>query len=128
MERIYVDSDIFIYNIEQRAPWFARVHARLYATPVRVVVSDLTRMECRVKPLAIGDAALLAEFDFAFSVSELVPLTTAVFDRATQIRATYKFKTPDSIHLAAAVEGGCDVFLTNDLRLGAYTDISIEVV
>jgi predicted nucleic acid-binding protein len=85
-------------------------------------------MECRVKPLATGNAVLLAEFDTAFAATELAPMTTAVFDRATAIRASYKFKTPDSLHLAAAVEAACTVFLTNDHRLAAFTDISVEVV
>ena len=128
MERIYFDSVALIYYIERRAPWLASIDARLAAGPVRIVVSDLTRMECRVKPLSTGNTALLAEFDTAFAAAELAPITTAVFDRATEIRATYKFKTPDSIHLAAAVEAGCAVFYTNDHRLDVFTGIAVEVL
>lgn len=128
MERLYFDAVAFIYYIEQRAPWYARIDARLAAGPVQIVVSDLTRMESRVKPIQMGNVALLAEFDVAFAVAELAPLTAAVFDRATDIRATLKFKTPDSIHLAAAVEAGCYVFYTNDHRLDAYTGIAVEVI
>ena len=40
----------------------------------------------------------------------------------------YLFKTPDSIHLAAAVEARCDVYLTNDNQLTQYTGITVEVV
>ena len=128
MERIYFDSVAFIYYVEHRAPWFARIDTRLAAGPVQIVISDLTRLEARVKPLAVGNAALLAEFDTAFAAAEHVSMTTAVFDRATEIRATYKFKTPDSLHLAAAVEAGCAVFYTNDHRLAAFTGIAVEVI
>ena len=55
-------------------------------------------------------------------------LITRGIDRATEIWAQYGFKTPDAIHLAAAVASGCNVFLTNDHRLDRFTDITIEVV
>ena len=31
-------------------------------------------------------------------------------------------------HLAAAIESGCDVFLTNDNQLATFPDITIEVL
>jgi hypothetical protein len=34
----------------------------------------------------------------------------------------------DSLHLAAAVEAGCDRFLTNDTRLSAFTALPVEVL
>ena len=58
----------------------------------------------------------------------MVPITTAVFDRATFIRAAHDFKLGDSLHLAAAVETRCDRFLTNDARLSAYTALPVEVL
>jgi uncharacterized protein len=78
--------------------------------------------------LATGDTALLAEFDAAFAAAELAPMASAVFNRATDIRAAHRFKTPDALHLAAAVEAGCTVFLTNDHRLAAFTGITVEVI
>ncbi|HJT34291.1 MAG TPA: hypothetical protein VJ783_19765 [Pirellulales bacterium] len=41
---------------------------------------------------------------------------------------TFNFKLGDSLHLATAVEGGCDRFLTNDNRLSHFTDIVVEVL
>jgi predicted nucleic acid-binding protein len=32
----------------------------------------------------------------------------------------------DSLHLATAIEFGCDVFRTNDNELANFTDIAIE--
>ncbi len=57
-----------------------------------------------------------------------VPITTAVFDRATLIRAVHNFTLGDSLHLAAATESHCDRFLTNDARLSAFTATAVEVL
>lgn len=128
--RVYLDAAPVIYSVEQVPEFAAAVDARLAADDVILVVSDLTRMECRVKPMRGGEAALLQDFDafFAETVAETIALSPDVMDRATSIRAEYGFKTPDAIHLAAAVVSGCDVFLTNDRRLGRFTEIAIEVV
>ncbi len=34
----------------------------------------------------------------------------------------------DALQLAAAVEGGCGLFLTNDRRLSGFPDIPVEVL
>jgi len=128
--RYYLDAAPTIYTVEQTPGYAPAVDAKLSVQGVILVASDLTRMECRVKPMRDGDTALLQDFDdfFAGAVAEIVPLSTDIIDRATEIRAQYGFKTPDSIHLAAAVLSNCDVFLTNDNRLARFTGISIETV
>ena len=128
--RLYLDAAPVIYAVEQVAPFFSVVDARLSISGTVRVVSDLTRMECRVKPVREGNADLLKDYDdfFAHVVAEIVVLSREVMDRATEIRARYGFKTPDAVHLAAAVVTGCGGFLTNDHRLDRFPDISIEVV
>jgi predicted nucleic acid-binding protein len=130
---IYFDSVIVIYLIDHTGPFHLRAVARLtslLAAGDQVAVSDLTRMECRVKPMRNGNAIKLGEFDafFARSDVQVVPITTAAFDRATRIRAVHSFKLADSLHLAAAVEARCDRFLTNDVRLSAFPDLPVEVL
>ncbi len=130
---IYCDSVILIYLLDTVGPFNVRAVARLAAMRKAGDVpafSDLTRLECRVKPLKLGATTTLASFDAFFTRSDvrLVPITTAVFDRATLIRARHNFKLADSLHLAAAVEAACDRFLTNDTRLAVFTDIPVEVL
>jgi uncharacterized protein len=129
MSRIYLDAAPVIYIVETTPHFLARVDARLKQPGVVQVASEFTRMECRVHPIRIGDAVLLKDYDdyFQNSVTEIVAISRAVIDRATEIRAHFNFKTPDSIHLAA-VESGCDVFYTGDHRLARFTGITIEVV
>ncbi len=96
----------------------------------RVAISDLTRLECRVGVLKRKDTVALAAFErfFARPDVQLVPLTATVFDRAAQMRADLGIKTPDALHLSAAIDAGCGRFLTNDTRLSRCTDIVVEVL
>ena len=130
---IYCDSVILMYYFDHVGPFNVRAASRLATMAVagdQIAVSDLVRLECRVFHIKTGDKARLALFDtfFARPDIQMAPITTAVFDRATTIRATHNFKLADSLHLAAAVEYGCGRFLTNDTRLSAFTDIPVEVL
>ena len=130
---VYLDSNIVIYLVEQPVQFGQRATARfaeLLAAGDRIVVSDLTRLECRSHAIAIGDQVSLAQYDafFAQAPERVVLLTTAVCDRAAVIRGQYRLKIPDAIHLGAALEAGCDVFLTNDTRLTAFHDIAVELL
>jgi predicted nucleic acid-binding protein len=125
---IYLDSAILIYYLDGIGPfqaWAAHRLMTLRAVGDQVAVSDLTRLECRVKPLQLGDTLRLSKFDGFFSLPDVgvVPITTAVYDRAT-----HGIKTLDATHLAAAVEGGWTVLLTNDTRLRSFHDLTIEVL
>ncbi|GBC96401.1 hypothetical protein HRbin16_02204 [bacterium HR16] len=129
MRRVYLDSAPVIYFVEQTPLFYGRVRALLQQSDW-LVVSDVTRMECRVLPLRAGNSALLQDFDdfFAHYVNEVVALTTQVIDKATEIRAAYRFAPLDSIHLAAALVANCDLFLTNDLRLAGFGEIQVVTV
>jgi predicted nucleic acid-binding protein len=128
--RVYLDSAPLIYLIENVAPYASAIQARLNAPDTIQVCSDLTRLECRLKPIRDKEEALLAALDSYFDeiTAFVIPLARAVIDTATELRARYGFRTPDAIHLAAAIVDGCDLFLTNDHRLERCVEISVEVV
>src|SRR5262245_21701367 len=128
--RYYLDAAPIIYLIEQRQPFATAIRSKLAALGTVPITSELARLECRVKPMRDGNQALLQDFDdyFANTIAEILPLTRDVVDLATEIRAQYNFKTPDSLHLAAAVISNCDVFLTNDHRHNQFTGINIETI
>lgn len=59
----------------------------------------------------------------------LLPITEIIADRAARIRAEYAgFKGMDALQLAAAVEGGCDLFLTNDRQLRQFSGLRVITV
>ena len=130
---LFLDTNIVIYFVENTAgfgprarAWIAQ-HRKMGNT---FAVTDLVRMEARILPVRNGDAALLSQFDgfFALSDVQVFPLTAAVCDRGTILRATYNFKTADALQLAATIVHGCDRFLTADARLNRCTDIPVDVL
>jgi predicted nucleic acid-binding protein len=130
---VFLDANPVIYLIEQPATLGSKIKARvtaLLASGERLAVSDLVRMECQVGPLKANDPVLLAQYVTFFRSPDVSVLTVSpnVCDRAAQIRAQYGFKPLDSLHLAAAVEHGCTLFLTNDAKLKSFPDIPVEIL
>ncbi len=128
--RVYLDTAAVIYLVENVAPWEKSVEAFLNQPDAVPQVSVLTRMECRVQPLRGGNAELLADYDAFFGSLDggLLDMNAAVFEKATELRARLNLRTPDALHLAAAISSACDVFLTNDRALARCTEIRVQVL
>ena len=129
---IYLDSNIVIYAVENPAIFGPRASARLQAISQtdRIAVSELTRLECCSHPLRHANFALLRTYDGFFARPDVtvLPIADRFIRRATLIQAVHDFATIDSIHLAMAVENGCQLFLTHDQRLNSFTDVTVEVL
>jgi uncharacterized protein len=117
----YVDSCIVIYVVEQG----------LDLPPLEdednLAVSDLVLLEGLVGPLAAANKRAETDIRRFLELCLTLPLGSAVFERAARLRAQHRIKTPDAIHLAAAVEHGCDEFWTNDRRLANAAAGSLEI-
>jgi predicted nucleic acid-binding protein len=130
---IYVDTNVIIRLIEgdgsARAPLEERL-APLKGTGCFLMTCQLSRLECRTKPMRDDDKSLLALYDDFFRSEEVdvLPLSIAVVDKATEIRAAYKVKTPDALHLAAAIIAGAKAFVTGDKSLARCTEITVETL
>lgn len=130
---VYLDTVICIYAVEGAPAFQARARARLAAlrgASDQPAISDLTWLECRVKPIRLGDTAAQADIEAFLTASDVirVPMPSAVYERACGVRALHNFTLADALHLAAAVESGCGLFLTNDRRLSSFPDIPVEVL
>lgn len=130
---VYLDTNVVIYLVEgtPRLGDLARVRlAELKAGGHVLTVSHLVRMEARIGALKSRDDLLLAEYDLLFREGglHLTEITGSVFDTAARIRAEGGYATPDALHLAAAVGGGCEAFLTNDGRLQGFEELKVEVL
>ena len=138
----YLDTNIVIYAVQAGMAEHQRAvdHlAVLEQNGDRFVISELTRTETLVLPLQPGNGQLLEDF-FRFFHGPFVrtiALTTAMHVRASAIRGGYsypvvppalpkRYRLADALHLAAAIEFGCDVFLTNDNELSNFPDITVE--
>ena len=131
---IYLDANVIIRLVEGTEAVSRPVTTRLRASVARAVppfvTSRLTQLECRCKPMRDGNTNLLAVYDGLFSSRDLRPLDidAAVIEQATRLRAKYRFKSPDALHLASAVVAGASVFLTGDQQLRQCTEVNVEIV
>ena len=140
----YLDTNIVIYAVQAGAVEHQRAVSHLAALELaghRFVISELTRTEALVLPFQPGTGQLLQDFFRFFHGPNLrtVGMTAAMHTRAAAIRGAYHYPaTPpaqpkryglaDALHLAVAIESGCDVFLTNDGQLSNFPDITTEVL
>ena len=58
----------------------------------------------------------------------LIPVTFEIADKAAQLRAQYNLRTPDALHIASAIESGCQALLTNDLGIKRVTELRVLVL
>jgi uncharacterized protein len=117
--KIYLDSCIAIYVVEAHPHYASKVTAELNALQsAQICYSPLVRLECLVKPLQRQNQLLQNLYAQFWASQQNLSLVDEIFMRAAQIRADFpSMKTPDAIHLAAALHYGCDEFWTNDDRL-----------
>ena len=130
---VCLDTNIIIYLVEHNAVWTPKALARFNASlkaREEIVVCDAARVECLIKPLASKNLADEARFRAFFGnpLVRMLPVSTATWDHAARIGATFGLKALDSVHLATAIEHGCDLFLTNDVQLARCTGITVEVL
>ena len=129
---IYLDACCFIYLVEGQSEWRTAVEQQLRnLDPLsKLITSQLTRLECRTKPMREGNRALLERYEALFAADRVAVLDVSehVIDRATDLRARYGFKTPDAIHLATAIEFSAAEFWTGDATLSRGTDIAVTLL
>jgi predicted nucleic acid-binding protein len=122
MSRIYWDSMLFIYWLENH-PVFAKriaaIHSRMQERGDRLITGAFTFGEVLAGAYRRGVPQLADETRglLLSVVSEVVPLTMEAADHYARIRGTLGIAPADSVHLACAACAGTDLFLTNDKGL-----------
>lgn len=125
-----LDSVAFIYFIEEH-PRFLPILRPLFAQADRgrrLVTSALTLHEVLVIPIRLGNAATAALYEAVLTESRgvhLIDITRDQLRNAARLRAATRVKTPDALHLAAAISAGCRAFITNDQRLPEIPGLNI---
>jgi predicted nucleic acid-binding protein len=134
--RIYLDTNLFIYAVEAIEPYGQLVRPLFEAADggeIRLVTSSLALAETLVMPYRKRDDVLIAAYRELFTRPPtgllVAPLDAAVLEQAARLRATVdSLRLPDAIHLATARSQQCDTFLTNDKRLKAATVLPVVVL
>lgn len=122
MSRIYWDSMLFIYWLEDH-PQFAKkvdaIHSRMEERQDQLITGAFTFGEVLVGAYRKGESNRADELRRVLRsmVAEVIPFTIETADRYARIRATPGVTPADAIHLASAAEASTDLFLTNDKSL-----------
>ena len=128
---IGLDSNLFIYLIDDVAPWAERVAELLTAVDAglaKAVVSAIGITEILSGPAGDGDLDRLERNnDDIREIAGLtiVPLGPDVAADAAVIRGVRGMTLPDAIHLASARAAGATAFVTNDRRLRGSAKLEV---
>ena len=122
MSRVYWDTMLFIYWLEDHPEYAGRVDAirsRMEQRHDQLITGAFTFGEVLAGSYRKGTSQLADQSRRLLRsvVAEVVPFTLETADRYARIRGTPGITPADAIHLASAAQAGTDLFLTNDKRL-----------
>ena len=128
---IRLPSSIFIEDVTPYADLLEPVFDRLENHALRGVTSAVTVAEILTKPLADKNFGLVDEIKFTlktFAALSMVTIDEKLAEAAALIRARYRFRLPDALQIAAAIQGEATLFITNDKRLKKIDAIEVLVL
>lgn len=134
VQRLAVDTAPVIYLIEVNPHYDAlvtEIFQRISNGVLEGLCSVITLTEVLVQPLRKGDQQLAQDYSNLLLNSHhfvTVPIDPAIATSAADLRARYNLRTPDALQIAAALEHGCQAFLTNDATLSRVTEIPVLVL
>lgn len=130
MSRVFWDTNLFIYLLEDFGPQSARVaevRERMLERDDELFTSTLTLGEVLVKPAERGNDALRHRYEDTLAHSaRLIAFDREAARRYAEIRRNRSIRPPDAIQLACAAHVGVDLFITNDDRLSRLTITGIQ--
>lgn len=117
---ISLDTSVFIYFVEQHPRYHIlceSVFQAIETGQIRATTSTLTLLEILVQPyLKKLDDLVLKFYALLTTYPNLnwIDLSLDIADTAARLRAEYRLKTPDAIHVATAISSGSTGLLCND--------------
>jgi uncharacterized protein len=116
--KVYLDSCIIIYLLEEHPQFGSTVHQAIETASNRqFYVSPLVELECLVVPLRAANTILIQRYEDFFRQQIILDIKPSIYRLAADLRARYRLKTPDALHLATAHHYDCAELWTNDDRL-----------
>ncbi len=131
-QRVYIDTNIFVYFLEQHDQYFDLVlpFFQLFNQGLSLAYTgDAAVAETLYKPYQADDLLRVNEFKAFFSDDEFItvlPHTTKIFELTAEIAPKQKMKLIDALHYSTALAAGCQFILTNDA--GFTSNSRIEVI
>ncbi len=133
-DKIYFDSNIFIYSIENlddsKSVFINDFLKSLDCRLNQIITSQLTLLECLVKPRRDRNKELENKYLDNIVNNEnifLDDIDTKTLMLALDIRSKENFQIPDAIHIATAVKNECSAILTNDKHFKVLESQNMKV-
>ena len=117
---VYLDSNVFIAHREAGGATGCALQGLFALFEQGIVLastSELALAEVLVLPLAARDFARSNDYRALLEpggVVAIIPVSRKVLEDAAALAAETRMALPDSIHVATAMQAGCDVFVSND--------------
>lgn len=132
----FLDANALIYRIEGQEPQASAVQSELSrlsrAHPgLRVALSRLSWLECRIGPMRRNDSATLARFDAFFALPDLIwlEMDCKAVELAAAIRARHGTRTPDALQAACCLQlGNAHVMLTGDTAFMRISGLNVSLL
>ena len=134
MSRIFWDSNIFIYLLEDYGADSERVAAmrrRMLERGDQLITSTLTLGEVTVKARRAGNLELSKRYEDAILAAALViPFDVRAAKIFSEVRSdvTRRVHPADAIQLACAAIAATDLFVTNDQNLHSVRVLGIQFI
>ncbi len=128
------DTAPLIYFVERNPKYVDLVREvvrRVDVGQISGCSSMVALTEVLTKPKKVGDTKTESEYRDLLLHSrnfKLLLIDSTVAERAADLRARYNLRTPDALQTAAALETGCQAFLTNDTQLKRVTEINVLIL
>lgn len=125
MTRIFLDTCIVIDLVEGTPEQQDKLKTLIAGK--EVFGSELVRMESRLQAVRDQRDDLLNIYDAYFGSCLPIPFERPLFDLASRLRIDHGIKTPDALHLAAALTAECEPDFANDKHLAKDAGHQLEV-
>lgn len=132
--RLFLDTAPVVYLVEKHPVYLRRIEAifaRIDNGQLEAVTSPVTLAECLVFPARSGQTQLQQDFIDVIvhgPSTSFVEINQQIGETAARLRAQYNLRLPDALQVAAALQSGCDAFLTNDILLKRVQELRILVL
>ena len=132
----FFDASALIYLVEGAESFASRNRRQIEKLRQRTrnlgtAVSQLSWLECRIRPARRNESATLALYDAFSAKTDLlwIELTRDVVELAADIRIRHGRRTPDSLQAASCLPlGPRQVFLTGNRAFKSVFDLNAQVL
>ncbi len=126
-----LDSNIFIYQFEDN-PDFIKftdlIFKDLANNKKKAVTSIISVIEALSYPSLPNVLESIEDAFQSFPNLKIFGIDNEIAKDTARIRREYKYRLPDAVQLATAIQGRAQAFITNDNRLKKFKELKIVLL